>query len=76
MGIVLESLGELEEAVGAHRTALKVAPGYADVHCHLAELLKRLGQCDRAREHWSAYLRRETDKEWLRYAQARLQSSE
>ena len=36
LGIVLEELGEPEEAVAAYQLALQAAPGYTEVHCHLA----------------------------------------
>ena len=72
LGIVLEELGEPEEAVAAYQMALKAEPGYMEVHCHLADILEKLGRPEEAQSHWRGYLQSGTDGEWLRYARERL----
>ncbi|GHT27859.1 O-linked GlcNAc transferase [Planctomycetales bacterium] len=51
LGCVLAELGETQLAEGAFRGALKYHPDYAEVHYHLAELLRKSGNENEAEEH-------------------------
>ena len=48
LGIALQDLGQLDEAVASYRRALKISPEYAEAHGNLGTTLKDLGQLDEA----------------------------
>jgi Flp pilus assembly protein TadD len=51
-GLELEDEGESEEAVGAYRRAVEIAPGFADAHLDLGRLLHERGQIAEAERHY------------------------
>jgi Flp pilus assembly protein TadD len=51
-GLELEDEGEFEEAMGAYRRALEIAPGFADAHLDLGRLLHEHGQIEEAERHY------------------------
>ena len=69
---VLEDQGELDEAVSALHAALKSSPTLADAHFNLAHLYERLGTAEKARHHWTAYLKLDSSSEWADVATQRL----
>ncbi len=72
LGNVLAELERDPEAVIAYRRALAIAPDYADAHFNLAEALTRQGAHDKARKHWSAYLRLDPTSPFASEVRARL----
>jgi len=54
MGIALEQQGRLEESADAHEKALAIDPQLAQAHINLVELYGRLGQFDKAEQHYLA----------------------
>ena len=69
---VLEDQGELDEAVSALHAALRSSPTLADAHFNLAYLYERLGTAEKARHHWTAYLKLDSSSEWADVATERL----
>jgi tetratricopeptide (TPR) repeat protein len=59
IGIELERQGSLEESVGAHEKALQIDPQMVQAHINLLELYGRLGQFQKAEEHYRAATRLE-----------------
>jgi tetratricopeptide (TPR) repeat protein len=59
MGIELERQGRLEESVTAHERALEIDSQLAQAHINLIELYGRLGQFEKAEEHYRAAARLE-----------------
>lgn len=72
LGCVLDELGELDQSIGHLRQAVKALPAHADSHFNLALAYEKRGENQRAREHWSAYLRYEPHGSWAGYARSRL----
>lgn len=64
LGCVLAELGNDELAIAAFRGALRQHPEYAEVHFHLARLLKRNDFEDEAREHYRIFLELAPDSPW------------
>lgn len=48
LGVVLKSLGQLDDAVASYRRALQLNPGFAEAHSNLGNALKDLGQLENA----------------------------
>jgi tetratricopeptide (TPR) repeat protein len=57
MGIALEQQGQLEASAAAHEKALAIDPQLIQAHINLVELYGRLGQFDKAEEHYLAAAR-------------------
>ena len=57
IGIELEQQGKLEESVTAHEKALEVDSQLVQAHVNLVELYGRLGQFEKAEEHYRAATR-------------------
>jgi TolA-binding protein len=71
LGVVLDELKRVDEARAAYQKAVEL--GYDDALYNLADLLGALGENEEAQGHWEAYLKRDPQSEWGRYARARLQ---
>jgi tetratricopeptide (TPR) repeat protein len=54
VGIELEKQGQLEESVAANEKALEINPQLVQAHVNLVELYGRLGQFEKAEEHYRA----------------------
>jgi len=54
IGIELEKQGKLEDSVRAHEKALEINPQLVQAHVKLVELYGRLGEFERAEEHYRA----------------------
>ena len=52
LGVALEKRGQIDEAIAAYRTALAMAPSYAQPHINLANLLATGGRLAEAIEHY------------------------
>ncbi|MGC6486410.1 MAG: tetratricopeptide repeat protein [Planctomycetota bacterium] len=74
LGIVRGELGDGPGAVSALERALALVPHYADAHYNLAEALSTVGELDRARQHWRAYLTFDPNSRWAEQARRRLQN--
>jgi hypothetical protein len=48
LGIALQDLGQLDNAVASYRRALEIKPDFAGAHCNLGSALHDLGQFDSA----------------------------
>ncbi len=57
IGIELERQGKLDESVIAHQNALEIDANLVQAHVNLIELYGRLGQFERAEEHYHAAVR-------------------
>jgi len=74
LGIVRGELGDGPGSVTALERALALVPHYADAHYNLAEALSAVGDFDRARQHWRAYLTFDPNSRWAEQARRRLQN--
>ena len=74
LGIVRGEVGDGRGAVEALERALELVPHYADAHFNLAEALSAIGEFERAREHWRAYLTFDPNSRWADQARRRLRS--
>jgi tetratricopeptide (TPR) repeat protein len=63
-------------AIECLRTALRVAPDYADAMFNLALLLQRKNQYAEAAEHWRRYLASDCQSEWAARARRSLKFCE
>ena len=66
--------GNVRELRSALERALALVPHYADAHYNLAEALSAVGDFDRARQHWRAYLTFDPNSRWAEQARRRLQN--
>ncbi|MFK7743250.1 MAG: tetratricopeptide repeat protein [Planctomycetota bacterium] len=74
LGIVRGEIDDRHGAVEALEKALELVPHYADAHYNLAEALATIGDLDRARQHWRAYLTFDPNSRWAEQVRRRLQS--
>jgi tetratricopeptide (TPR) repeat protein len=72
LGVTLADLGRTEQALAAFAQALRSNPDYVDAHYNLADLLDETGQGSMAFAHWQAYLSRDAQSPWAKYARQRL----
>ncbi len=75
LGTALMRLDRHEDAVRAFERALRVRPGYGDVHFNLAQSLRVLGHLGEEQEHWRRYLAITPANEYTSIAEARLEES-
>jgi tetratricopeptide (TPR) repeat protein len=68
---LLDDQGRVEAAIECLRTALKVAPGYAD-----ALLLQRTNQYAEASDYWRRYLASDRQSDWATRARRSLKFCE
>jgi tetratricopeptide (TPR) repeat protein len=61
LGIALERAGQTEEAIGEYRRALRLSPGFAELHHALALALARSGRAPEAIGQWEEALRLQPD---------------
>ena len=74
LGIVRGEVGNGDGAVEALEKALELVPHYADAHYNLAEALAAIGDLERARQHWRAYLTFDPNSRWAEQVRRRLRS--
>lgn len=72
IGCVLAELDEPAAALDAFQFALRVHPENPDAHWHIADLLWRRDEKEKAVPHWEAYLERDADGPWAETARQRL----
>ena len=68
LGNVLDETGRIAEAVAAYKTAIRLAPTYADAHYNLALAYERLRQPRQALPHWKTYLKLDSSGPWAVHA--------
>ena len=68
LGNVLDETGRLDDAIAAYRTAIQLAPTYADAHYTLALAHERQRQPRRALVHWKIYARLDPMGPWSVHA--------
>jgi tetratricopeptide (TPR) repeat protein len=73
---LLDEQGRVEAAVECFRTALRVAPDYADAIFNLALLLQRINQYAEAANYWRRYLASDCQSEWAARARRSLEFCE
>src|SRR3974377_584283 len=73
LGNVLDEVGRLPEAIAAYRTAIQLAPTYADARPHLAPAYERLGQPRLALQHWKTYAQLDRVGAWSVHARNRIE---
>ena len=76
LGCLLAETNSLKESVESLRIALDLHPHYADAHWHLANVLKRQGLEEEARQHWLTYLEFDQHGPWADGARQALEFSE
>ena len=74
LGDLLDDQGRSEAAIECLRTALHVAPDYADAMFNLALLLQRKNQYAEASDYWRRYLATDRQSEWSARARRSLKS--
>jgi tetratricopeptide (TPR) repeat protein len=65
---VLDETGRIAEAVAAYKTAIRLAPTYADAHYNLALAYERLRQPRQALPHWRTYVKLDKSGPWAVHA--------
>jgi tetratricopeptide (TPR) repeat protein len=73
---LLDEQGRIEAAAECLRTALRVAPDYADAMFNLALLLQRTNQYADAAHYWRRYLASDCQSEWTARARRSLKFCE
>jgi len=76
LGNALAQLERHAEACVCFERALALEPDYGDAHFNLAESLAAVGELERARRHWRAYLARDPDSLWAAEVRARLRRTD
>jgi tetratricopeptide (TPR) repeat protein len=76
LGDLLDEQGRSEAAIECLRTALRVAPDYADAMSNLALLLQRKNRHAEAADYWRRYLAADCQSEWAARARRSLKFCE
>jgi len=63
----------VQEAIQAYRTALQLAPTYADAHYNLALAYEKIRQPRKALQHWQAYVKLDSTGPWSIHARNQIQ---
>lgn len=73
LGNVLDETGRVHEAIQTYKTALQLAPTYADAHYNLALAFEKLREPRKALKHWQAYVKLDTAGPWSVHARTQIQ---
>src|SRR5581483_306431 len=73
LGNVLDETGRVTEAIQAYKTALQLAPTYADAHYNLALAYEKIKEPRKALHHWRAYVKLDTSGPWAIHAKNQIQ---
>ena len=73
LGNVLDETGRVQDAIQTYKTALQLAPTYADAHYNLALAYEKLKQPRKALPHWRAYVKLDTASPWAVHARNQIQ---
>ena len=72
LGNVLDETGRVHEAVATYKTALMLAPTYADAHYNIALAYEKLREPRKALKHWQAYIKLDTSGPWSVHARSQI----
>jgi tetratricopeptide (TPR) repeat protein len=70
---VLDETGRVQEAIQTYKTALQLAPTYADAHYNLALAYEKIRRPRQALQHWRSYVRLDTASPWAIHARNQIQ---
>ena len=69
---MLDETGRFGDAVVAYKTAIQLAPTYADAHYNLALAYERLREPRLALRHWTAYVKLDRTGAWWIHARKQI----
>jgi tetratricopeptide (TPR) repeat protein len=69
---VLDETGRVQEAIQTYKTALQLAPTYADAHYNLALAYEKIREPRKALKHWQAYVKLDTSGPWSVHARSQM----
>jgi tetratricopeptide (TPR) repeat protein len=72
LGNVLDETGRVQEAILTYKTALQLAPTYADAHYNLALAYEKIREPRKALKHWQAYVKLDTSGPWSVHARSQI----
>jgi tetratricopeptide (TPR) repeat protein len=72
LGNVLDETGRILDAIEAYKTAILLAPTYADAHYNLALAYEKNRQQRKALKHWRAYVKLDQQSPWSTHARGQL----
>ena len=72
LGNVLDETGRVQEAIQTYKTALQLAPTYADAHYNLALAFEKIREPRKALKHWQAYVRLDSAGPWSVHARSQI----
>ena len=72
LGNVLDETGRVQEAILTYKTALQLAPTYADAHYNLALAYEKIREPRKALRHWQAYVKLDTGGPWSVHARSQI----
>jgi tetratricopeptide (TPR) repeat protein len=72
LGNVLDETGRVLEAIQTYKTALQLAPTYADAHYNLALAYEKIREPRKALKHWQAYIKLDTSGAWSVHARSQI----
>ena len=73
LGNVLDETGRVQEAIQTYKTALQLAPTYADAHYNLALAFEKIREPRKALKHWQSYVKLDTSGPWSVHARTQIQ---
>jgi tetratricopeptide (TPR) repeat protein len=69
---VLDETGRVQEAIVTYKTALQLAPTYADAHYNLALAFEKVREPRKALKHWQAYVKLDASGPWSVHARSQI----
>ena len=69
---MLDETGRVQEAIQTYKTALQLAPTYADAHYNLALAYEKTREPRKALKHWQAYVKLDTTGPWSVHARSQI----
>ena len=70
---MLDETGRVTEAIQTYKTALQLAPTYADAHYNLALAYEKIKEPRHALKHWRAYVKLDSSGPWAIHARNQIQ---
>ena len=72
LGNVLDETGRVKDAIQTYKTALQLAPTYADAHYNLALAYEKIREPRKALKHWQSYVKLDTSGPWSVHARSQI----